>query len=58
MFFLGALYLQQILGYDPLEVGLAFLPATIVMGAMSVGFSGRDHHALRREGVARSRASR
>ena len=26
MFFLGALYLQQILGYDPLEVGLAFLP--------------------------------
>ena len=26
MFFLGALYLQGILGYDPLEVGLAFLP--------------------------------
>src|SRR5215203_441627 len=36
MFFLGALYLQQILGYDPLEVGLAFLPSTIVMGAMSL----------------------
>lgn len=35
MFFLGALYLQRILGYDPLEVGLAFLPTTIVMGAMS-----------------------
>jgi predicted MFS family arabinose efflux permease len=34
-FFLGALYLQRILGYDPLEVGLAFLPSTIVMGAMS-----------------------
>jgi predicted MFS family arabinose efflux permease len=36
MFFLGALYMQKILGYDPLEVGLAFLPATIVMGAMSL----------------------
>jgi EmrB/QacA subfamily drug resistance transporter len=41
MFFLGALYLQQILGYDALAVGLAFLPATIVMGAMSLGVSGR-----------------
>jgi EmrB/QacA subfamily drug resistance transporter len=39
MFFLGALYLQQILGYDPLEVGLAFLPATLVMGALSLGYS-------------------
>jgi len=41
MFFLGALYLQRILGYDPLEVGLAFLPSTIVMGAMSLRFSER-----------------
>src|SRR3954470_19959844 len=32
MFFLGALYLQRVLGYDPLEIGLAFLPTTIVMG--------------------------
>ena len=40
MFFLGALYLQQILGYDALEVGLAFLPSTIVMGTMSLRFSG------------------
>jgi MFS family permease len=39
MFFLGALYMQQILGYDALEVGLAFLPATLVMGAMSLRFS-------------------
>jgi EmrB/QacA subfamily drug resistance transporter len=39
MFFLGALYLQRILGYDALEVGLAFLPATIVMGAMSLRFT-------------------
>jgi EmrB/QacA subfamily drug resistance transporter len=39
MFFLGALYLQQILGYDALQVGLAFLPATLVMGTLSLGFS-------------------
>jgi hypothetical protein len=41
MFFLGALYLQRILGYDALEVGLAFLPTTIVMGTLSLGFSER-----------------
>jgi predicted MFS family arabinose efflux permease len=41
MFFLGALYLQQILGYDALGVGLAFLPATLVMGAMSLRYSDR-----------------
>ncbi len=39
MFFLGALYLQGILGYDALQVGFAFLPATIVMGTLSLGFS-------------------
>jgi len=41
MFFLGALYLQRVLGYSALEVGLAFLPATIVMGTLSLGFSER-----------------
>jgi EmrB/QacA subfamily drug resistance transporter len=41
MFFLGALYLQRVLGYDALEVGLAFLPATIVMGTLSLRFSER-----------------
>lgn len=40
MFFLGALYLQQILGYTPLQVGMAFLPSTVVMGAMSLKLSG------------------
>jgi EmrB/QacA subfamily drug resistance transporter len=40
-FFLGALYLQRIKGYDALEVGLAFLPATLVMGTLSLGFSER-----------------
>jgi predicted MFS family arabinose efflux permease len=38
MFFLGALYLQQILGYSALKVGLAFLPVTVVMGAVSLKF--------------------
>ena len=41
VFFLGALYLQQILGYDALEVGLAFLPSTLVMGTLSLGVAGR-----------------
>ncbi|MBD0281222.1 MAG: DHA2 family efflux MFS transporter permease subunit [Thermoleophilaceae bacterium] len=41
MFFLGALYLQRILGYDALEVGLAYLPATLVMGTMSFRFTAR-----------------
>ena len=39
MFFLGALYLQRVLGYSALEVGFAFLPTTIVMGTLSLGFS-------------------
>jgi EmrB/QacA subfamily drug resistance transporter len=41
MFFLGALYLQRVLGYSPLEVGFAFLPTTVVMGTLSLGFSER-----------------
>jgi EmrB/QacA subfamily drug resistance transporter len=40
VFFLGALYMQRILGYDALEVGLAFLPVTAVMGTLSLRFSG------------------
>jgi predicted MFS family arabinose efflux permease len=40
-FFLGALYLQDVRGYGPLRVGLAFLPATIVMGVMSLRFAER-----------------
>jgi EmrB/QacA subfamily drug resistance transporter len=39
MFFLGALYMQRVLGYDALEVGLAYLPTTLVMGVMSFRFS-------------------
>jgi EmrB/QacA subfamily drug resistance transporter len=40
-FFMSALYLQLVLGYSPLEVGLAFLPGNIVMGILSVGVSAR-----------------
>jgi EmrB/QacA subfamily drug resistance transporter len=40
MFFLGALYMQRVLAYSPLEVGFAFLPGTIVMGTMSLRISG------------------
>ncbi|HET8952400.1 MAG TPA: DHA2 family efflux MFS transporter permease subunit [Solirubrobacteraceae bacterium] len=40
MFFLGALYLQRILGYDALAVGLAFLPVTVVMGTLSLRYAG------------------
>ena len=39
MFFLGALYLQGIQGYNPLEVGLAFLPSCIIMGTLSLGYA-------------------
>jgi EmrB/QacA subfamily drug resistance transporter len=41
MFFLGALYMQQILEYDALQVGFAYLPMTAVMGAMSFRFTGQ-----------------
>jgi EmrB/QacA subfamily drug resistance transporter len=39
LFFLGALYLQRVLHYDALEIGLAFLPATIVMGILSLRYA-------------------
>ena len=35
-FFFSALYLQQVLGYTPLEVGLAYLPSTVIWGASSL----------------------
>jgi MFS family permease len=40
-FFMAALYLQLVLGYSPLEVGLAFAPSTLIMGAFSIGLSAR-----------------
>src|SRR5215211_2898106 len=40
-FFLSALYLQLVLGFSPLQVGLAFLPGNLIMGAMSIGLSAK-----------------
>ncbi len=41
MFFLGALYMRRVLGYDPLQIGLAFLPVTLTMGTLSIRYSER-----------------
>jgi EmrB/QacA subfamily drug resistance transporter len=40
-FFLSSQYLQFVLGYKALEVGLAFLPANLIMGAFSIGLSAK-----------------
>lgn len=41
MFFIGALYLQNVLGYNPLEIGFVFLPMSTVTAVVSLGFSAR-----------------
>jgi EmrB/QacA subfamily drug resistance transporter len=41
MFFLGALYMQRVLNYDAIEVGLAFLPVALGIATLSLGFSAR-----------------
>jgi EmrB/QacA subfamily drug resistance transporter len=41
MFFLGSLYLRRVLGYSPLQIGLAFLPVAVVMGTLSVRYTDR-----------------
>src|SRR5262245_26556596 len=40
-FFLTALYLQFVLDYSPLQIGLAFLPGNLIMGALSIGLSAK-----------------
>jgi EmrB/QacA subfamily drug resistance transporter len=40
-FFLTTLYLQFVLGYPPLQTGLAFLPMNVIMSGMSAGVSAR-----------------
>jgi EmrB/QacA subfamily drug resistance transporter len=40
-FFLGSLYLQRVLGYDALQIGLAFLPVTLLMGFVSLRYADR-----------------
>jgi EmrB/QacA subfamily drug resistance transporter len=41
MFFMGTLYMERVLGFDPLQIGLAFLPATLMMGIFSAVVSAR-----------------
>jgi EmrB/QacA subfamily drug resistance transporter len=41
MFFLGSLYMQRVLGYSALQIGLAFLPVALLIGALSLGISAR-----------------
>jgi len=40
-FFISALYMQLVLGYSALQVGLAFLPANVIMALLSLGLSSR-----------------
>lgn len=40
-FVIAALYLQRVLGYDPLRAGMAFVPAELLIGAFSAGLSKR-----------------
>jgi EmrB/QacA subfamily drug resistance transporter len=40
-FFLGALYLENVLGYSPIRTGLAFLPVSLMMGVLSAGVTAR-----------------
>lgn len=40
-FVISALYMQYVLGYDPMQVGLAFLPADVIMAVFSAGLSAR-----------------
>jgi EmrB/QacA subfamily drug resistance transporter len=40
-FFMSALYLQLILKYSPMQVGLSFLPANVIMAAFSIGLSAK-----------------
>ena len=41
VFFLAVLYLQRVLGYDAIETGAAFLPLSVAIGTLSLGFSAR-----------------
>ncbi|WIM11062.1 DHA2 family efflux MFS transporter permease subunit [Enhydrobacter sp.] len=40
-FFISALYMQLVLGYSPMQVGLGFLPANLIMAAFSLGLSAK-----------------
>jgi EmrB/QacA subfamily drug resistance transporter len=53
-FFLGALYLEHVLGYDAIKTGLAFMPLTVAIAVMSMGLSAR---AVERFGAVRTLAA-
>ena len=40
-FFISALYMQLVLGYSPMQIGLAFLPSNLIMAAFSLGWSAK-----------------
>jgi MFS family permease len=40
-FFISALYMQLVLGYTPMQIGLAFLPANLIMAVFSLGVSAK-----------------
>ena len=40
-FFIAALHMQESLGYTPMQIGLAFLPANLIMAAFSLGLSAK-----------------
>ena len=50
MFFLGVLYLQRVLRFDPIETGLAFLPVSLTIGVLSLSCLAEAQPAVRREG--------
>jgi len=50
-FFLGALYLEHVRGYDAMQIGLSFLPMTLVVAILSSGITGR---LVRRFGAKRT----
>src|SRR4029078_10107893 len=52
-FFISALYMQLVLGYTPMQVGLAFLPANLIMAAFSLG---RSAKTVMRFGIRRPMA--
>jgi EmrB/QacA subfamily drug resistance transporter len=53
-FFLAALYMQFVLGYSPLQIGLAFLPSSLIMAVFSIGLSAK---LVMRFGIARPLAT-
>ena len=48
IFFLGALYLQRVLGYGPLAIGLSFLPVCVLMGTLVGALLRPPGHPVRR----------